>query len=258
MPPAKKTSSAQNTTLQSTGMDVIKQYPGPLTVSRAVKVDVPGKHFPQLTGAEQKASYTGTAVEFTERHTFARHLKAWGAAHTGPGIRFICDSDAIDDPDHKGFWTPLWLWNRWRHETYKDNREAEMQYLDKMPETADAPAPGDAKPTKKPPEVKNYFTKTGSGTHTVGGEGKTAGQVQPCTYYACKKPGCLRGPANPIKQVGSGTSDAAASAAPSLGSAGPSTSGHAADPPSADPLGGVDMSLLQRAGVLGNTPYAAA
>ena len=95
MPPAKKTSSAQHTTLQSMGMDVIKQYPGPLTVSRAVKVDVPGKHFPQLTGVEQNVSYTGTAVEFTERHTFARHVKAWGAAHTGPGIRFICDSDAI-------------------------------------------------------------------------------------------------------------------------------------------------------------------
>ena len=47
-------------------------------------VDVPGKHFPQLTGAEQNASYAGTAVEFTERHTFARHVKAWGAAHTGP------------------------------------------------------------------------------------------------------------------------------------------------------------------------------
>ena len=45
MPPAKKTSSAQNTTLQSMGMDVIKQYPGPLTVSRAVKVDVPGNNW---------------------------------------------------------------------------------------------------------------------------------------------------------------------------------------------------------------------
>ena len=53
------------------------------------------------------------------------------------------------------------------------------------------------------------------------------------------------------------SSDAAASAAPSSGSASPSTSGHAADPPSADPLGGVDMSLLQRAGVLQNTPYDA-
>ena len=27
------------------GMDVIKQYPGPLTVSRAVKVDVPGNNW---------------------------------------------------------------------------------------------------------------------------------------------------------------------------------------------------------------------
>ena len=45
MPPAKKTSSAQHTTLQSMGMDVIKQYPGPLTVSRAVKVDVPGNNW---------------------------------------------------------------------------------------------------------------------------------------------------------------------------------------------------------------------
>ena len=33
MPPAKKLTSTQNTTLQTMGMDVIKQYPGPLTVS---------------------------------------------------------------------------------------------------------------------------------------------------------------------------------------------------------------------------------
>ena len=52
-------------------MDVIKQYPGPLTVSRAVKVDVPGKHFPQLTGAEQNASYTGTP---TEKAIIARYM----------------------------------------------------------------------------------------------------------------------------------------------------------------------------------------
>ena len=77
----KKPSSTQNTTLQTMGMDVIKQY-------GSSRVDVPGKHFPQLTGAEQNASYTGTAVEFTERHA-----KAWGAPHTGPGIRFICDSE---------------------------------------------------------------------------------------------------------------------------------------------------------------------
>ena len=47
-----------------------------------------------------------------ERHKFTQHLKAWGAALTGPGIRFICKSDAIDDPDTKGFWTTLNLFSR--------------------------------------------------------------------------------------------------------------------------------------------------
>ena len=67
----KKPTSTQNTTLQTLGMDVIKQYPGPLTVSRAVKrwtSRLPGKHFPHLTGAEQNASYAGTAVEFTVKY----------------------------------------------------------------------------------------------------------------------------------------------------------------------------------------------
>jgi hypothetical protein len=108
----------------------IKQYPGQLQVDRRVMVNAPGKFFPQLTPTDQAKEYPGEAVEFKERHNFPRHAKAWGGAHTGPGIRIICKSDAIDDPDYKGFWTTLHLFNRWRHDTYKDNREAEKQYLD--------------------------------------------------------------------------------------------------------------------------------
>ena len=96
----------------------IKQYPGQQQVDRAVVVSVPGKHFTFLSAAQQKLSYDGTAVEYRERHIFERHAKAWGAAHTGPGIRFICESDALDDPDHRGFWTTLGLFNRWRHDTW--------------------------------------------------------------------------------------------------------------------------------------------
>ena len=103
----------------------IRQYPGQIQVVRRVQVRVPGKHFPSLTAAEQKQFFDGTAVEFAERHKFAQHLKAWGSAHTGPGIRFLYESDAIDDPDNKGFWTTVSLWDRWRHETYRDDREAE-------------------------------------------------------------------------------------------------------------------------------------
>ena len=54
---------------------------------------------------------------------------AWGAAHKGPGIRFVCNSDAVEDPDNRGFWTPLQLFNRWRHNTYKDDREAESDIV---------------------------------------------------------------------------------------------------------------------------------
>ena len=124
----------------SLDVEVIKQYPGRVQVERKVKLRVPGKHFPQLTPAEQKDFYDGTAVEYAERHKFERHLRAsWGVAHTGPGIRFICDSDAFDDPDTRGFWTSLALWNRWRHATFKDNREAEKEYLDELPAAAQRP-----------------------------------------------------------------------------------------------------------------------
>ena len=90
--------AAPAATQQSLAVDVIKQYPGAQQVERAVQVKCPGKHFPQLQPAEQKEDYWATAVESAERHKFAAHSRAWGAAHTGPGIRFSCSSDAIEDP----------------------------------------------------------------------------------------------------------------------------------------------------------------
>ena len=97
--------TTRTTTQTALAVEVIKHYAGPVQVQRRVMVNVPGKHFPQLQAAEQAADYPGTAVEFKERHQFPLHRKAWGAAHTGPGMRFICESDAIDDPNSKGFWT---------------------------------------------------------------------------------------------------------------------------------------------------------
>lgn len=76
---------------QSTlGFESIKQYPGLQTAERRVKVQAPGKFFTGLTANESAAFYEVEAVEFTERHKFAKHLKGWGAAHTGPGIRITC------------------------------------------------------------------------------------------------------------------------------------------------------------------------
>ena len=104
-PHSTMTSPAPPLSQQRMHVDVIKQHTGPVQVTRRVQVDIPGKHFPGLQAAEQSAVYKGTAVEYKERHKFAQHAKAWGAAHAGPGIRFVCESDALDDPDHKGFWT---------------------------------------------------------------------------------------------------------------------------------------------------------
>jgi hypothetical protein len=185
----------------------IKQYPGQTQVSRAVKVLAPGKHFSGLTPAEQKIDYSVTAMEFRERYPFERHAKAWGAAHTGPGIRFISDTDAIDDPDNKGFWTTLALWNRWRDTTYKDDREAEKQYLDQLPAAAASPAPAAEQQAPAGAPIKEHFTLKETGMHTVGGNGKMAGQSLKCSFWGCKKEGCARGLQKPIKQIGSGTGD---------------------------------------------------
>ena len=44
----------------------------------------------------KKEFYEGTSTEYQERHKFLQHSKAWGSAHTGPGIRFVCEADALN------------------------------------------------------------------------------------------------------------------------------------------------------------------
>ena len=191
-------------------VEVIKQWPGQLQVDRRVVVQVPGRFFPQLQPAEQAISYRGEACEYKERHKFGQHLKAWGSAHTGPGIRIICRSDAIDDPDYKGFWTTLGLFNRWRHDTYKNDREAEKQYLDELPASdngADgrASAASTAPDKKEEPAVKKHFVLVSTGTHTYGGSGRLAGKSATAYFFACTRDGCSKNHTNPLKQIGSGT-----------------------------------------------------
>ena len=191
--------------LRDHGIDQIKQHGGVVTVQRRVVVNAPGKFFGGLTPSEAAASYSVEAIEYKEKHSFARHPKAWGAAHTGPGIRFLSRSDAIDDPDHRGFWTTLALWNRWRHDTYKDDPEAELPYLDELPSArSTTTAAPDAK--KQPPAIKQHFKLVHESTHTYGGAGKLAGTTDKAYWFCCLKPGCVNS-ANEqaIKQVGTGT-----------------------------------------------------
>ena len=184
-------------------VEVVKQYPGQQQVDRAVKVMVPGRHFPQLEESEQRVNYEGTAVEHRQRHAFGIHRKAWGAAHTGEGIRFVCTADAIDDPDNNGHWTTLGLWNKWRHETYKDRRDDEKQYFDEL--QAGGTEPAAAVKVKAEPEVKKYFNVVSTSIHTYGGCGRLAGKTAVSYKYACMVEGCSRGPIKPIPQIGTET-----------------------------------------------------
>ena len=53
---------------QTLDVEIIRQHSGVQTSARRVKVSVPGKFFPQLQPAEQKAFYEGEAVEYRERY----------------------------------------------------------------------------------------------------------------------------------------------------------------------------------------------
>ena len=53
-----------NPTITASFGEPIKQHPGQIQVDRAVVVDVPGKHFHNLTPAEAKLSYTAEAKEY--------------------------------------------------------------------------------------------------------------------------------------------------------------------------------------------------
>ena len=87
----------------------------------------------------------------------------------------------------------LSLWNKWRDQTYRNDRDAELQYLDQLPAISAANASSADKQSPAGARVKQSFTLVSEGTHTVSGNGKMAGQVLKCEFWACKKEGCARG-----------------------------------------------------------------
>ena len=127
MPPNKPSGSPR----RSITSLLFKQYPGQQQVDLAVKISIPGSWFSagasgQLSVAERRHSYEAIATRYEERHVFEPAVGR-KPAKIKEGLRFICPSDAADDPNHDGFWIELSAWNRYRHDTYKGNREAEVR-----------------------------------------------------------------------------------------------------------------------------------
>ena len=138
--------------LGALGVERIFQYAGQEQVDLALIVDVPGSWFGAgseggLAPGEKKEKYAAQAVEYAQVHEFK---KPRAKSTKEQAIRFICTSDAQDDGNHDGFWMPLTQWNRYRHDTYKDNRQAELPFirdkttLQPTESPASAPAPAEA------------------------------------------------------------------------------------------------------------------
>ena len=165
-------------------VDQIKQYAGKEQAELRVRIKVPGSWFgwTSATAAEQREQYEAEAFEYVPTHTFkATRFKK---SATTDAIKFICQSDAAEDAQHAGFIMSVVEWNRYRHYTYKDDRESEKVYIRSVVQAdQQKPAGNDAKEQERPP-VYSEFIYQSAGTHQVkvrDGSKKTA----PCEYWMC-------------------------------------------------------------------------
>lgn len=191
MPPAAKTNAL--------GFDVITQYDGQEQVDLVVEIEIPGSWFGggaqgSLTTAERREKYKAQAVEYAAVHEFA--AVRGGKKSKEKAVRFLSIDDAADDPHSQGYWMKLSQWNRYRHDTFKDRPNDELQYIKDVPvETVLKEQPVE----KEPAKVKQFFELKGTGKHTQRDDTEV-----PCSFFVCKQPKCrLRG--EPIKEIRAGT-----------------------------------------------------
>ena len=81
------------------GFELIKQYPAEEQVRLKVIVDIPGSwfgagHLGALNASERSTKYTAQAVESSAAHPFG----SGKSRSVEKAIRFVCMSDAVDDP----------------------------------------------------------------------------------------------------------------------------------------------------------------
>ena len=80
-------------------VDRIVQYAAKEQAELRVRIRIPGSWFNNLKGAEARELYAAEANGSEEAFRFPK--KVARAAQTCAGVRFICESDVIEDP-HEG------------------------------------------------------------------------------------------------------------------------------------------------------------
>ena len=188
------------------GMELIKQYPAKEQAELKVKVKIPGSWFGgSLTSEERKELYWAQAKDSAEAHRFPK--KGQKPATVCPGISFLCDSDVVEDPTHAGFWMPLTEWNRYRHDTYKDDRAAELPFIRTSGDDAAAAPDPAAEPaaTSKRGLIFSEFTTVDVGTHIQTMRSGGTKEVK-CEFLKCKNTsGSCKSQTHIFKVINSGT-----------------------------------------------------
>ncbi|KAK3271774.1 hypothetical protein CYMTET_19899 [Cymbomonas tetramitiformis] len=100
----------------------------------------------------------------------------------------MVEEDAFSEPNHEGYWIKLDQWNRFRNDTFKDNREAELAFITDADASARAvagPAAIDEKDAPSKAAIYLYFEHVGQGTH-VPMRGRNKGKTMKCELWKCR------------------------------------------------------------------------
>ncbi|KAK3243581.1 hypothetical protein CYMTET_46778, partial [Cymbomonas tetramitiformis] len=94
------------------------------------------------------------------------------------------DADVADAPNHEGYWIRLDQWNRFRHDTYKDDRQAELRFIPATTVSAASNDVDDELETEERAPVYANFTSMGETEHLVN-TGKKKGTTTKCYLWKC-------------------------------------------------------------------------
>ena len=126
--------------------------------------------------------YEGKACGYDQGHRLPKK-GYYRQAMVCEAVRLICKSDVDDDPNAATFMMPLADWNRYRHHTYKDRREAELPYIRSADVITVEQTPA-VKPTPARPPIYTEFELVSTGIHIVTRRDGTSGQT-PCEFWNC-------------------------------------------------------------------------
>ena len=153
--------------LAEVGYERIKQYGAKEQSELRVRVKIPGSWFEGLSSGDRAKDYECEAFAFKAAHRFPK--KGARAAMTCEAIEFLSKDDVDEDVTLGQYIIPLSEWNRYRHYTYKDNREAELVYIKAVTAiTAALDVEAAAAETGKCKAlIYKEFDLVESGTHTI-------------------------------------------------------------------------------------------